>query len=154
MKRNYVPGTYTEIPSKLLRYRSKFKQVGKIVFITVDGSHINPASIVKKLFADKTSLCDFAKKHKLDTTVGDALKKSFGNPQYRRATAAEISEYHTARAALQKFIDDTKARVAKRKQDELNKKLEQAEKLLAKHGRMPKAEAESKPATMTASKKA
>jgi hypothetical protein len=123
MKRNYVPGTYIEIPSKLLRYRSKFKQVGKNVFILVDGVHINPASIVKKLFADWTTLGDFAKKHKPSTTVGDAMKKEFGNPQYRRATAAEIVEYNNARNALQKFIDDTKAAVAKRKKAELERKL-------------------------------
>jgi len=101
----YVEGTYKAIPAAMLKYRSKFRQVGRNVFI-VD----KPGTTRDKLLKSDLKLADLVAKHGPTAKLGDVLRVQT-QAKYRRATEAEVAVYKAARLRLETYVQAVKAKV-------------------------------------------
>lgn len=130
-KSTYIPGTYHRIPDKLCSYKSKFKQVGLNVFVIIG----SPQTTLAELMKSKVEIRELAKTKGLAATLGDVVKAACGT-KLRRATAEEAVHYHNAKALLDKYIAEYKAKVAERKQARIDSECKKARALLTKYGRL------------------
>ncbi len=130
-ERRYVPGTYTRIPYSLLVYRTKFRQIGKNVFVRNPryGNRLgNPTP--------PPTLPELIKAYGVGTTLETAAKlyaeasreaKYLPQKEWVLATTAQAEVYQRAKARCDEFC----ARVLlKKKMSEIA----HAKKILTKYG--------------------
>jgi len=133
----YVPGTYTLIPARLIAYRTKFKVVGKNLFVLAAPAFSleddEAYEAVQKLLNTKTLLRSAVVEFGADATIGEVCQKLIG-PTWVKATDAQRAEYTKAKLAFDTFCVQAKQKFAEQKKKAADAETGRAIRLLVSKG--------------------